>query len=150
MGYRRRTLRRKGESMTKRLATGLVTIALLVAGLTLAVPAIAGKSGGGGKLAATISMSDQAQGYSEFAVTRSGGKANDAYGLWVANKCYDANGTLLSAQYLPVQWSDQTLYPRSGVAGDFTTTGASCTSYVWEFPNSETPLGSASLTYKPY
>lgn len=79
-------------------------------------------------------------------------KERDLYYLWVANKC-SQDGTLVLAEYLPVEWTDIT--QRVGNSGPFTLwstaewTGGlvSCTTYVWKFPSSETPLKGASVTY---
>jgi hypothetical protein len=57
------------------------------------------------------------------------------YLLWVATKC-SAAGTLVSAEYRPVQWNGDVSI---GTTATFAAAGDSCTAYVWEFPASETP-----------
>ena len=135
--------------MTKRLAALLLVFGVTAATLVLALPA-AGK--GGGRLSVSLSMGSRiaagaGAGSTTLNVTMSGGKANEAYTLWVANKCYDASGQLISAEYLPVTWAQQTAYPTNGSAGPFTTSGSSCWAYVWQFPASETPMRGVELKY---
>jgi len=112
---------------------------------------LAAKPDSSGKLTATIAIQSQSSASITFAVTRSGGKANAAYSLWVANLCDDAGGVRVSAEYLPVQWDQNTSeFPTTGIAGAFTLGGAvSCAAYVWEFPDALTPLKNADLTYTP-
>ena len=76
-----------------------------------------------------------------FRIGTDGVKARDVNSLWVANKC-SQNGKIVYTQYLAVH---------DGQAGTFDLSwgggGASCTAYVWMFPNSETPLKGASMDY---
>ena len=79
-----------------------------------------------------------------FKVTQKG--YENPYLFWVANKC-SVNGILVSTRYMAVSW--QNVPPRAGTSGPFTLSwlggSAACTAYVYESPNSETPL--ASMTY---
>ena len=137
-----------------------MTTFLLLAGLVLvlaAAPAFAAKGGnsGGGKLTATISMMNEpasapafdGTGPSEvtFDLTRSKLDTKDT--IWVTNKCYDADGNMLSQRDFAVIWGAWDSY--DGYAGPFATTGATCTAYVTLRPWQDKVLGSAVLTYTP-
>jgi hypothetical protein len=93
----------------------------------------------GGDASATGVITPNAGQEVSFAVTAAVSKESDLYSLWVANKCFSGS-SLISAEYQPVH---------STVASGFTIPAAatSCTAYAWQFPNSETPLRGASMTY---
>jgi len=116
----------------RRILTATLSAALLLG--------IAGSASAAGKLTTTISGPVAGS----FAITVSGGKANDAYSIWVAQKCY-ASGVVVSAVYLPVVWDQQTTFPSTGSAGPFAANGTTCTAYTWKYPASQTPL--ASVTF---
>ena len=135
----------------KRITLLFIAVAMAVAGTAAGAsksPQSGPTTGPGGRLSTTISIAYQGPTGVTFAVTRSGGKANDAYKLWVANKCY-ANGEVVAAQYNAVTWYGGGEFPTTGKAEGFSASGTSCTAYVWEFPSSETPLPRASTTYSP-
>jgi hypothetical protein len=76
-----------------------------------------------------------------FAVTANV-KPSDTYLLWVANRCYQ-DGVVVSAEFQPVQDS---------VSGPFTLSwggggAASCTAYVWIYPDTGTALSGGSMDY---
>ena len=100
--------------MTKRLKTLTIGASVLMAALTVTVaPALAGKGSGGGTMTTTIALSGQANaastaagpsvtGPSAFDVTRS--IADNKYGFWVVNTCWDASGTQRLRVGIAVQW----------------------------------------------
>lgn len=88
-----------------------------------------------------------------FRVDANVSKASDLYLLWVANKCYQG-GSLASVEYKPIQQSlagTFTLGPApmdGGPQGNWSSGGADCTSYVFVWPNTSTPVRGASMTYQ--
>jgi hypothetical protein len=148
---------RKGRKMARRMKTFLLVIGLvLVLGVA---PALAGKGGngnggGGGKLTATIDMMDGAttaaattEGTHDvmFDVTRSKLDTKDT--IWVTNKCYDADGNMLSQRDFAVIWGTWDSY--DGYAGPFGAEGVTCTAYVTLRPWQGKVLGNAIITYTP-
>ena len=110
----------------------------------------AGGSGGGGptasialvepgRLAATSSWPSVGSDVS-FAVSANV-KERDLYSLWVANECFQ-DGVKVYAEYQPA---------RDGTSGPFTLSwadgAASCTAYVWLFPDVGNVLSGGTTTY---
>src|SRR3990172_6875532 len=110
----------------------------------------AGGSGGGGptasialvepgRLAATSSWPSVGSDVS-FAVSANV-KERDLYSLWVANECFQ-DGVKVYAEYQPA---------RDGTSGPFTLSwadgAASCTAYVWLFPDVGDVLSGGTTTY---
>jgi hypothetical protein len=137
----------------------LVAAIALVVLATLAGPAAATR-GGGGRVMATISFASpdvRVAGYVlapgesvTFAVDPVGVKDRGLYMLWVANTCTQ-DGVTTYAEYKPVSYTSY----RVGQSGPFTLSSvgwtdsaANCVAYVWEFPNTHTPLSGATLTYE--
>jgi len=136
---------RLGQIVNVVLAVLLVLGLILTVYAILQVKSIGTEAAGKGKyISGTITMNESNPVYGQ-AVTFSvstNARGNDVYGLWVANKCSQGGVAVLVA-HQPVQ---------SGKAGPFNLNwpgggSASCTAYVWFFPDSETPMKGASVTY---
>jgi hypothetical protein len=129
-------------------------VAVLVCAL-LAGSTVMAKGNGKGGVTATIEFANTSGTFTaasatwpakgdtvSFAVSASVHKERDLYLLWVANKCFQ-DGTIVYAEHHPVT---------DGLSGPFTLGwrgdgAAECTAYVWMFPDTETPLRGASMTY---
>ena len=138
--------------MRRFLAVGLAAVMLLtLTGTAFAAKGgNAGVTGGNGNNTATISLVEPlaaslgswpSVGDSVSFAVSANVKASDVYSLWVANYCYQ-DGVAVYQQFVPVQ---------SGTAGPFTLSwsggAASCTAYVFLFPNTASPLSGGSLSY---
>ena len=103
-----------------------------------------------GKLETSISMQDSARialdGSSDvsFDVTRS--FAYDRETIWVTNKCFDADGNVVTKVDRAVQWG--TWESLEGVAGPFPTGGDSCVAYTTLRPWQDR-MGAAFIEYTP-
>lgn len=133
--------------------------AIIIAGVAVLVCALLAGSTvtakGNGRVTATITFANASETFTaasetwpaagdtvSFAVSASVHKESDLYKLWVANRCFQ-DGTAVYAEYHPVT---------SGLSGPFTLGwsdggAAECTAYVWMFPDTETPLRGALMTY---
>ena len=80
-----------------------------------------------------------------FDVTRS--RLDNKDTIWVTNKCYDADGEMLTQRDFAVIWGFWDSY--DGYAGPFETTGTTCTAYVTLRPWQDKVLGNATVTYTP-
>jgi len=92
-----------------------------------------------GRLAATSSWPSVGSDVS-FAVSANVNE-RDLYSLWVANECFQ-DGVKVYAEYQPA---------RDGTSGPFTLSwaagAASCTAYVWLFPDVGDVLSGGTITY---
>jgi len=133
--------------------------AIMIAGVAVLMSALLAGSAvmakGNGRVTATIEFANASDTFTpaletsparggtvSFAVSASVHKESDLYLLWVANKCFQ-DGTTVYAEYHPVT---------NGLSGPFILGwsdggAAECTAYVWTFPDTETPLRGASMTY---
>ncbi len=110
-----------------------------------------GNGGGSGNPAATISLmapvgaaptgSWPAVGSSVSFVVSANVKPNQVPYLWVANWCYQ-NGAAVYVQFQGVQNWTSGPFSLSWNGG-----AASCTAYVFLFPNTNTPLAGGTTTY---
>lgn len=124
--------------MKKTIIIALAAGALVAA---LAIPALASA----GRARVTISLDTDSASVATTSASSVGfnveadlKKESDLYKLWVANKCTQ-DGGMFTAEYQPVH---------DGKASGFTVaSGSDCTAYVWMFPNSETPIRGASISY---
>lgn len=82
-----------------------------------------------------------------FIVTVDAARPNVAYGVWVANKCFDGD-QMVSAEYLPVRYPDDQQKPVAGKAGPFKLSGTRGEAYAWLHPDTQKPIRDTQAAYK--